>query len=330
MTVRGRELSLPWTVLAVGLVSMLIASQLLNNYHTGLLIEVLIFGIFAMSLNLLLGYTGLPSLGHAAFFGAAGYATANIMLKVTDNFWLAAPFGILIAALIAVPFALFALRAKGAYFLMITLALAQVLWAIAFKWREVTGGDDGLPGVTRPDLGFVSWNLWDAGNYLYFAMVVFVLAAFAMQVVVKSPFGLALQGIRENEGRMRSLGYNVWLYKFAAFVAAGFFAGVAGVLFVYYNGFVSTTEVSVVLSAEVFLMVVLGGSGTLLGPAFGAAAVVLLRNIISSYTAHWLLILGIIYVGVVMFAPNGIVQGVMDAFRRITQRGSSVDASTKS
>ena len=129
---------------------------------------------------------------------------------------------------------------------------------------------------------------------------------------------------------MRSLGYNVWLYKFAAFVAAGFFAGVAGVLFVYYNGFVSTTEVSVVLSAEVFLMVVLGGSGTLLGPAFGAAAVVLLRNIISSYTAHWLLILGIIYVGVVMFAPNGIVQGVMDAFRRITQRGSSVDASTKS
>ena len=168
MTVRGRELSLPWTVLAVGLVSMLIASQLLNNYHTGLLIEVLIFGIFAMSLNLLLGYTGLPSLGHAAFFGAAGYATANIMLKVTDNFWLAAPFGILIAALIAVPFALFALRAKGAYFLMITLALAQVLWAIAFKWREMTGGDDGLPGVTRPDLGFVSWNLWDAGNYLYF------------------------------------------------------------------------------------------------------------------------------------------------------------------
>jgi branched-chain amino acid transport system permease protein len=277
----------------------------LSSYQLGLLTKMLIFAVFAMSLNLLLGYAGLPSLGHAAYFGMGAYAVALLALRVRDNFWLDFGGGLLSAALTAALFGLLALRAQGSYLLMITLALAQVLWGIAFGWRWLTGGDDGLPGVPRPAAG-LPWSLADGLPFYYFVLVTFVASAIVLRLVIRSPFGRALVGIRESARRMEVLGYNTWLYKYVAFVLAGFFAGLAGSLFVYYNGFVSPAYLSIVFSAMALIMVILGGAGTWLGPALGSAVIVYLENVISAYTQRWLLILGLIYVAVTLFAPAGL------------------------
>jgi branched-chain amino acid transport system permease protein len=218
---------------------------------------------------------------------------------------------------VAAAFGLLALRATGAYFLMATLALAQVLWGLALGWRSVTGGDDGLPGTLRPAFGSVSIESGQA--YFLFVLGVFVVVTLALSIFVRSPFGSALKGIRESETRMRMLGYNTWLYKYLAFVLAGTLAGVSGVLYVYYTGFVSTTEISVLLSAEALLMVILGGAGTLLGPVLGAAVVVFLRNYLSGLPIigpRWLFILGLVYVLTVLLASRGILGEVEARLRR--------------
>lgn len=305
-----------WVVGALVLVALLAAGPILSKYQTGLLTQVLIFGIFAMSLDLLVGYTGLQSLGHAAYFGMSAYTIGIVSKRLTDNFWLDSAAGLIAAIVTAAIFGVLALRTSGAYFLMATMALAQVLWGIAYRWRSVTGGDDGLPGISRPDLGLSNFSLWDTTNFYYFSLALMLLTLGALNVIVRSPFGYALQGIRESESRMRSLGYNTWWYKYAAFVLAGAFAGVAGLLFVYYNSFVDPTELSVVLSAEALLMVILGGPGTLFGPLLGAGAIVFLRNIVSGLTDRWLLILGSVYILVVLFAPRGIVGEVQSWMNR--------------
>jgi branched-chain amino acid transport system permease protein len=286
---------------------------LVSSYQLGLVTKVLIFAIFAMSLDLVLGYAGLPSLGHAAYFGVGAYTVGLLALRVTPNFWLGFAAGLVAAAGTAALFGLLALRTRGSYFLMITLALAQVVWGIAFGWRGLTGGDDGLPGVPRPAAG-LPWSFADGGRFYYLVLVVFGLTAAALALVVRSPFGRALVGIRESERRMAMLGYHTWLYKYVAFVVAGLFAGVAGNLFVYYNGFVSPTYLSIVLSATALIMVILGGAGTLVGPVVGSAAIVLLENAISAHTERWLLVLGLIYVAVTLFAPAGLV-GLLRARR---------------
>jgi branched-chain amino acid transport system permease protein len=277
-----------------------------SSYQLGLLTKMLIFALFAMSLNLVLGYAGLPSLGHAAYFGAGAYATGLLTLRVADNFWLGLGAGVLAAALVAAVFGLLALRAHGSYLLMITLALAQVLWGIAFGWRSFTGGDDGLPGIPRPAAG-LPLSLADGARFYYFTLLVVALGAGGLWVVVRSPFGRALVGIRESEPRMEVLGYHVWLYKYVAFVLAGTLAGVAGVLFVWFNGFVSPSYLSIVFSATALIMVILGGAGTLLGPALGAAVIIFLENVISAHTERWLLILGVIYVALALLAPDGLL-----------------------
>jgi branched-chain amino acid transport system permease protein len=294
--------------LGIGVAAMALAlvPLALTSYQLGLLTKTLIFALFAMSLNLVLGYAGLPSLGHAAYFGAGAYTVALLALRVMDNFWLNFGGGVLAAAATAALFGLLALRAQGSYLLMITLALAQVLWGIAFGWRSVTGGDDGLPGVPRPAAG-LPWSLAGAVAFYYFTLGVFALAVGALWVIVRSPFGRALVGIRESERRMEVLGYNTWLHKYVAFVIAGTVAGVAGALFVYFNGFVSPVYLSVVYSATALIMVILGGAGTLLGPALGSAVIIFLENLISAYTERWLLILGLIYVALTLFAPDGLL-----------------------
>jgi branched-chain amino acid transport system permease protein len=290
-------------ILAVILLALPMA---LSSYQLGLLTKILIFALFAMSLDLLVGYAGLPSLGHAAYFGVGSYTVSLLTLRVVNNFWIDFPAGLLMATAVSAMFALLALRTHEAYFLMITLALAQVLWGIAFGWRSLTGGDDGLPGVPRPDLG-LPWSLSDGIPFYYFVLVFFAVAATVLWSIVRSPFGFVLVGIRESEARMEVLGYNVWLYKYLAFILSGFFAGLAGNLFAYYNGFVSPTYLSVIFSATALLMVILGGAGTLFGPALGAAIIVYLENVISAYTERWLLILGMIYVLVTLFARDGLV-----------------------
>lgn len=277
----------------------------LSSYQVGLLTKVLIFAIFAMSLNLSLGYAGLPSLGHAAYFGVGAYTVGLLTLKVWDNFWVSMTCGLVAAAMTAALFGLLALRAEGSYLLMITLALAQVLWGIAFGWRWLTGGDDGLPGVPRPAAG-LPWSLADGLRFYYLVLACFVAAVLALGLTARSPFGRALVGIRESARRMEVLGYNTWAYKYAAFVLAGALAGLAGNLFVYYNGFVSPAYLSIVFSAAALIMVILGGAGTLLGPALGSAVIVYLENMVSAYTQRWLLVLGVVYVVVTLFAPEGI------------------------
>lgn len=298
--------------IAVAFAILLIVGRSLSSYYTSLLTEALILSVLAMSLNLLLGYTGLPSLGHAAFYGMGAYAAGIVAVRVGGDFWLCLAAGVGASALLAVVYGLLALRTVGVYFLMITLALAQILWAIAYGWRSLTGGDDGLRGIKRPDLGLPGVELTDTATYFTFTLIAFVLAALLMYVLVRSPFGHALRGIRESEQRMAALGYNVWLYKLLMFVLSGAFAGFAGVLYVYYKGFVSPETLSVVISAEVLLMVILGGAGVFLGPVVGAAVIVLLSNFVSGYTDRWVTILGAIYVLVVMLAPNGLLGAVAD------------------
>lgn len=295
---RGVEVS------AAGLALVLVPLAL-TSYQLGLLTKMLIFAIFAMSLNLILGYAGLPSLGHAAYFGVGAYTVALLALGGTVNFWLDFGAGLVAAALTAALFGLLALRTHGSYLLMITLALSQVVWGIAFGWRWLTGGDDGLPGIPRPAAG-LPWSLADGLSFYYFVLVVFALTTGLLWVLVRSPFGRALVGIREGERRMEVLGYNTWLHKYVAFVLSGTLAGAAGNLFVYYNGFVSPAYLSIVFSATALIMVILGGAGTLLGPALGAATIVFLENVVSAHTQRWQVVLGLIYVGVTLFAPDGL------------------------
>lgn len=278
----------------------------LSSYQVDLLTKTLIFAIFAMSLNLSLGYAGLPSLGHAAYFGVGAYTVGLLALRVWNNFWVDMAGGLAAAAMAAALFGLLALRAEGSYLLMITLALAQVLWGIAFGWRRLTGGDDGLPGIPRPAEG-LPLSLADGRRFYYLVLVCFVVSVAVLALVARSPFGRALVGIRESARRMEVLGYDTWRYKYVAFVLAGLFAGLAGNLFVYYNGFVSPAYLSIVFSAAALIMVILGGAGTLLGPVLGSAVIVYLENAVSAYTQRWLLVLGLVYVAVTLFAPEGLV-----------------------
>jgi branched-chain amino acid transport system permease protein len=299
---------------ALFLLTMLVLAllpYLLSTYYLGLVIEILIFAVFAMSLDLLIGYTGMASLGHAAYFGVGAYAVGLLAIKLHWSVWSALPAALIIVALVATVFGFLALRTRGSYFLMITLALSQVAWGVAFGWRSLTGGDDGLTNVPRPEFA-ADWSLVGDRSFYFFILLLVGAGVLLLTKVVTSPFGFALRGIRESETRMQALGYNVWRYKFVAFIVAAVFAGLAGVLYAYYNRFVSPDYLGVFRSAEVLLMVILGGAGTLIGPAIGAAVIVLLENIISAYTERWLTVIGVIYILVALFAPNGIVGFVRD------------------
>jgi branched-chain amino acid transport system permease protein len=299
-------------------VGLIVVPPFLSAFPLTLLIQALIFAVFAMSLDLLLGYTGLPSLGHAAYFGIAAYVVAVLTTEYKVGFWPCLLLALLAAVVTAALFGLIAIRALGTYFLMITLALGMVVWGLAFRWVSLTKGDNGISGVPRPSLG-LPWAFTNQTAFYYLTLVAFVLALGLMFLIVRSPFGMSLRGIRESERRMRTLGYNVWLHKYVAFILAGAFAGLAGVLWAYYNGFVSPVEVQLITSVETLLMVALGGPGTLVGPALGAGVIVFLKNFVSVYTKRWLLILGGVYIGVILFAP----QGIMGALRRISPNRKS-------
>lgn len=306
---RGRILV--WAVL---LLVLALLPSFVPSYYLELVTKMLIFALFAMSLDLVLGYAGMACLGHAAFFGVASYVTALLIMRAEINPWVAFAAGIAAAGLVGALFGLLALRTRGSYFLMITLALGQVTWGIAFGWRTMTGGDDGLPNVPRPETG-LGFSLGESMPFYYFVLLIGGIASILLVLLVRSPFGYALRGIRESESRMQALGYDVWRYRYYAFILAALFAGVAGGLFVFYNRFVSPENLHVIRSAEALLMVILGGAGTLIGPAIGAVLIVLLENVISSYTERWLLILGVIYVAVTLFAPRGLA-GLLHKFRK--------------
>ncbi len=304
---------------------MLIALPFLApTYYLHLLTLTFCYGIMAMSLDLLVGYTGLASLGHAAYFGVAGYVVGVLATTHAWGFWPAAGMGLLAAAFTAALFGLLAIRATGPYFLIITLALGQIIWGLAYRWVSVTGGDNGLRGIARPLLG-AGLRLARIQEFYYFALAVTIAAAALMYLIVASPFGLTLRGIRESESRMRVLGYNVFLHKYLVFVLAGTFCGLGGVLYAYYNGFVSPADVHLVASANALLMVILGGTGTLFGSLVGSALLVFLQNMLSGITQRWLTILGAVLVFAVMYAPRGVVGAArMLRIRRPAHAGGGV------
>ena len=302
--------------IAFGIIFVIIP-LLIPAYFHSLLTKILIFAIFAMSLDIIMGYTGLPSLGHAAFFGVGGY-TVSILLVMhgIENFWLIALIGVLMAALAAAILGIIALRASGIYFLLVTFALGMLLYSMAIKWWWLTRGYEGIFVMTYPQLG-LPWITWNYTSYYFFVFIIFVISFFLMRRLVNSPFGHALQGIRENETRMRSLGYNTWLYKYIAFIIAGLFAGVAGALFPYYAKAMIPYSVGVTASTLVMLMCIIGGLGTLWGPVIGAIVVILVEYISSLFIPdRWPLVLGGVFVITVMFLRGGIAPHLSKLWER--------------
>jgi branched-chain amino acid transport system permease protein len=308
----------------VGAVIFIVLPFFISAYFQNILMEILIFGIFALSLNILWGYTGLPSLGHAAYFAVAGYTVGILIVEFgINNFWITALAGILLATLVAAILGVPALRMAGGYFLLVTLAMGQLVHSVASKWRTVTGGDTGLGGITMPDL-HLPWVTMNSQVFYYLVFVAFIICAFLIYRIVHSPFGEALQGIRENEPRMRALGYNTWLYKYAAFIVAGLFAGVAGIFFASFNGLMSPVHADVSTSTLVMLMVVLGSTSVIFGPVLGAVVVVIIEHLAIIYAAErWPLILGAVFILSVMFLRSGLSVYLLRLWRKVDHGSAS-------
>ena len=260
-----------------------------TSYWVTLLTQMLIFAVLAMSLDILLGYTGLSSFGHAGFFGTAAYTVGILSTRYQMGFLVCCLSGIALSIGVASIFGFLVAHASGVYFLIITLALGMVLWGLAFRWVSMTAGDNGISGIARPDLG-LPISTKDPLTFYYFILLFFIISLVLMVILVRSPFGHSLKGVRESESRMRVLGYHTWLHKYLIFIVAAAFAGFAGVLWSYFNGFISPYDMDLTASIEIILMVILGGPGTLIGPALGAGIIVFLKNFVSAYTQRWLLI----------------------------------------
>jgi branched-chain amino acid transport system permease protein len=289
-----------------------------GDYYINLASQILIAALFAQSLNLLVGYAGLTSLGHAGYLGLAGYVSGWLFLNLQWGHLGAAAAALSVTTVMAALFGLVALRATGLSFLMITLAFGQILWGIAYRWASVTGGDNGLSGLTRPAL--FGLDMGSATVFYYFALAVFLAVWGLIAIWVRSPFGASICGTRDQPRRMSALGYNVWLIRWITFIVSGFFGAVAGLMYVYYHQFISPHSLSLANSAEMLLMVIAGGPGTLAGPVVGAALVVVLKNVASSYIDRWIMLLGFVFIFIVMFVPGGIVPGVRRALLRLQKR----------
>ncbi len=277
-------------------------------YYVNIASQVLLYAVFALGLNVLVGYAGLVSLGHAGLFGVAAYVVAYL-LAAGYGHAVAIPAGLAAGLVATAGFAALALRATGISFIMITLALGEIIWGLAYRWISITGGDNGISVSTRPAPFGLSL---DSPRAFYDAtLAVFLLAVAAVAIFVRSPFGAALAGTRDQPRRMNALGYHVWMIRFGAFMFSGLLTSVAGILFVYYTEFISPQALALTASAEGLLMVISGGAGTLLGPVVGAALVVIVKNVVSAYITRWNFMLGAIFVAIVVFMPEGLVPGAV-------------------
>jgi len=282
---------------------------------------MLIFGVLAMSLDVLMGYTGVTSFGHAAYFGTGAYVVAILSTRYGVGLLGCVSAALLAAILVALIFGLLLAHASGVYFLMITLALGMVIWGLVYRWVSMTGGDNGIAGIMRPDLG-LPISLDEPIVFSYAVLIVFLMTFFILSIFTRSPFGQSLQGIRESVSRMRSLGYNTWLHKYLAYVIAGVFGGVSGILWAYYNGFVSPSDAELNSSTEVLLMVILGGPGTLVGPAIGAGILVFLKNFVSAYTHRWLMFIGGVYILLILYFLVGLAEVVLRVTKSLEKKCS--------
>ena len=314
---------IPWTL--VVFLAALTIPWVGSRYDTFLATQIAISALFAVSLNLLLGTTGLVSFGHVAYFGIGAYVCGILMKTYGVPFSIALPAAALGAAFASLVFGYFCVRLTKIYFAMLTLAFSQIIWAICFKWNDVTGGDQGLPDVPYPDLDWISSvplleGLKIADQFYLLTLVVVMLSLAAMQRITNSPFGLMLTTIRENPERAASIGINVRRYELAAFVVAGGFAGIAGAMFGIFNRGVFADYVYWPKSAEVMIMTILGGIDYFWGPVIGAATLVLLNQEITSYTEYWPFVLGTILVVLLFAFPGGIAGGLTTGVRWLRRK----------
>ncbi len=303
--------------IAIGLAAIVVWPFAATPYEVNVASLAFLWAVFAIGLNVVLGYVGMPSLGHAAFFGTGAYAIALSGRYLGVDGWTALGVAVLASAAMAAIVGLMVLRTKEVQLLLATVASGQVVWGIAFKWRSMTGGDDGMgnaqkifvPGLS--DLG--------ATNKVYVVSALVFVAVCALAAMLdRSRFRRVLNGVRDNEGRMLALGYQSWLYRFGAFVISGTASGVGGALFAYYAGFVSPDVLSIAASGQVLLMVIIGGAGTLSGPIVGAFVVIFLKEVLSAWTGFWQAVEGLLFIVVALVSRHGIV-GAIRAWRRPAQ-----------
>jgi branched-chain amino acid transport system permease protein len=281
-------------------------------YYVNVASQILFYAVFALGLNVLAGYGGLVSLGHAGLFGVTAYAT-GYMLQLGFGHTAAILIAMLVGLVAMAIYAALSLRSTGIGFIMITLALGEILWGLAYRWISLTGGDNGLSVKTRPEpFGF---SLSDANTFYYATLVVFLLSLAAMTIFVRSPLGAALMGTRDQPRRMNALGYHVWAIRFYACLFSGLLTSVSAILFVYYTQFISPQTLALTSSAEVLLMVISGGAGTLLGPIVGATLVVVVKTVVSGFIERWNFLLGAIFVAIVILMPEGLVPGSVRLWR---------------
>lgn len=311
-----------WDV-RIGLVVVLILAVLialpfgLTRYQVGLATEILIYGILAMSIDILAGFAGRTSLAHGALFGVSSYVVLYSVSTLGLSPALGVLLGVLAATATAAIFALVAARTAGVYFLLLTLALGMIVWGICQRWTDVTGGENGLRGNLRVGL------LRDYAVFYWVVLACATAASFAMWRLVRSPFGLTLRGIRDSESRMRSLGYNVYLHLVIGFAISGLFAGIAGALYAFFNSFVSPATVALTQSVQGLLMAITGGIGTLFGAFIGSATILMLENVVSSYTERWQTVLGLTFIFVMIFAPEGIVGKLGTLLARVSRKSTN-------
>jgi branched-chain amino acid transport system permease protein len=276
--------------------------------YPGLATEILIYALAAVAFDLCLGYSGVIMLCQASFFGTGVYATGLTLIHLSHNIFVALACGILVPTLLAVIFGLMATRRAHAYMVLLTLAFSEMIYFIAYEWKDLTGGDDGLRGIVRPNLeipGMLSLNLQPSLHYYYFVFVVFLLSFIVLKRITVSPFGKVIQGIRENESRAQSIGYNTRLYKVAVFALGGMFMGLAGSLYAMFIAFAHIHYVAFNTSIMILLMTVMGGIGTLFGPILGAFVMVIASDTASAYWQRWPVILGVVCILIVLFARGG-------------------------
>lgn len=314
--VRHRRLVQVGLVTIAALVAVIIP-QLGSSFYVSLGLSILIYGLLAVSLDILAGYTGLISLGHASFLGVGAYGIAYA-LKIGLDPIPAIGFAMVAVLVTALLFGLVAVRVRELTFVILTLALGQIVWGLAYRWVSVSGGDNGLPVPGRPSFGPI--DLSTDTSFYYFVLAVFAVCLFLMWLLVRSPFGLSLRGIRDNEARMRTLGYNVVMHKYLAFIISAFFAGIAGVLFAFYNLYVSPTMLDFAHNGTVVQMVIVGGLGTLWGPLMGAGVIVFFQQFVSIYVERWQTILGVIFILTVLFARGGMWGGIVNFIRWLQLR----------
>ena len=299
-----------WTGFSVILVLLTVAPLMLLEFWRRFLTEILIWGLLAMSSDLLIGYTGMVSFGHSAFFGLGMYGAAAALISVKPpSLWLAIPSGLVAAAAVAAFVAYFSTRLRDIYFAITTLIFSQIFYVIIFTWTELTGGENGLtfsrPALAIPGLFSVPFT---SDTLHWFVLAVVTLSYLVLRRITQSPFGMVLQSIRENEARTRAIGYPIERYKIVAVMLSGLFAGLAGVLYAIQNRFAAPDFVFFLVSGEVVIFNVIGGIGTLVGPIVGAGFFLLLREGLSRFfTEYYLIPVGAIFVAMVIFMPQGLL-----------------------